>query len=171
MRNRLIKIMKKEIFDMIKKYKIYCDLDGVLTDFIKGYYELTGIDITGSFRDDSKFWEPINRAGYNFWINLKWTKDGKKLWEYIKKYDPEILSAPSKENDSKIGKHDWVKRELPGTHLILRSADHKIDFACNHCILIDDLVKNIENWKKAGGIAIHHTSTENTISELKKLSL
>jgi 5'(3')-deoxyribonucleotidase len=150
---------------------LYVDLDGVITDFIKGYYELTGIDISGSFHDDPKFWDPIVKAGYDFWINLEWTKDGKKLWKYIEKYNPKILSAPSRENDSRIGKHDWVKRELPGVHLILRTAEHKTEFANPYSILIDDLPKNIENWIKAGGIAIYHTSTENTIKELQKLSL
>lgn len=156
---------------MKQKYKIYVDMDGVLTDFIKGYHELTGIDISGSFHDDPKFWEPINREGYRFWINLDWTKDGKKLWNYIEKYNPEILSAPSRENDSRVGKHDWVKRELPNTHLILRTAEHKIEFATPHSILIDDLSKNIENWTKAGGIGILHTSADKTIKELQKLSL
>jgi len=156
---------------MKQKYKIYCDLDGVITDFVKGYYDLTGKDISGSFYDDPKFWHPINKAGYKFWINLNWTEDGKKLWKYIKKYNPEILSAPSRENDSRIGKHDWVQRELPGTHLILRSAEHKSEFAKPNSILIDDLLKNIENWRDAGGIAIHHISADNTIKELQKLSL
>jgi 5'(3')-deoxyribonucleotidase len=157
--------------NMKQKYNIYCDMDGVLVDFNKGYRDLTGIDISGSFHDDPKFWEPINRAGYGFWMNLDWLKDGKKLWNYIEKYNPEILSAPSKENDSRIGKHDWVKRELPGVHLILRTAQHKIEFASPHSILIDDRPENIENWTKAGGIAIHHTSADNTIKELQKLSL
>ena len=45
--------------------------------------------------------------------------------KYIEKYNPEILSAPSEDNDSRVGKHDWVKRELPGVYLILKSAEHK----------------------------------------------
>ncbi len=156
---------------MNKKYSIFVDMDGVLTDFIKGYYELTGKDITGEFHDSKEFWDPINDAGYNFWINLKWTKDGKKLWNYIKKYDPEILSSPSRQDDSRVAKHDWVKKELPGVHLILRSPSNKKEFASPNSILIDDRESNIDQWKKAGGIGILHTSTEDTIKELKKLSL
>lgn len=163
--------MKKETINMEKKYKIFVDMDGVLTDFIKGYYKLTGIDITGQFHDDEKFWDPINNAGYDFWVNLDWTKDGKKLWKYIEKYNPELLSSPSRKDESRIGKHDWVKRELPTTHLILRSPNNKKEFANENSILIDDRKSNIQNWIKAGGIGIHHISTENTINELKKLSL
>jgi len=153
------------------EYKIYCDMDGVIVDFIKGYHELTGRDITGSFHSDPAFWEPIDKAGYNFWMNLEWTKDGKKLWNYIKKYNPEILSAPSRQNDSRVGKHDWVKRELPDSHLILRSPENKKEFAKPNAILIDDRESNIDDWNKAGGIGILHTSTEDTIKQLQKLKL
>ena len=156
---------------MEQKYRVFCDMDGVIVDFIKGYHELTGRDITGSFHSDTAFWEPIDKAGYNFWMNLEWTKDGKKLWNYIKKYNPEILSAPSRQNDSRVGKHDWVKRELPDSHLILRSPENKKEFAKPNAILIDDRESNIDDWNKAGGIGILHTSTEDTIKQLQKLKL
>lgn len=146
-------------------------MDGVLTDFIKGYHKLTGIDIGDEFHDSKEFWEPIDKAGYDFWINLEWTSDGKKLWDYIKKYNPEILSSPSRENDSRIGKHDWIKRELPDVHLILRSPEHKKEFAGENKILIDDRPPNIESWEKAGGIGILHKSANETIRKLKNLSL
>ena len=155
----------------MNKYKIFCDMDGVLVDFNKGYYELTGIDIGDSFRNDVNFWNPINKAGYDFWINLEWMPDGKTLWDYIKKYEPLLLSAPSNKIDSRIGKRDWVKRELPGVRLILRSAEHKKDLAAPTGILIDDRLENVNGWKSVGGIGIHHTSTSDTIKELKKLRL
>jgi len=158
--------MKKEM-----KIKIYCDLDGVLVNFSEGYKELTGIDLNGVFRNDDKFWNPINDAGYNFWINLPWMSDGKKLWNYIKRYNPEILSAPSNRDESRIGKCDWVKREIPGSHLILRTSKNKKEFACPHCILIDDLQTNIDSWTESGGIGILHTSAVDTIKQLKKHSL
>jgi hypothetical protein len=164
--------MKKS---MEQKYKIYSDLDGVLVDFIKGYYDLTGRDITGSFHSDDAFWAPIDNARKDFWINLSWTKDGKKLWDYIKKYNPIILSSPSSspygQNDSRVGKFEWVQRELPGTHLILRSPDQKKEFAKPDTILIDDRESNITDWDKMGGIAILHTSANDTIKQLQKLKL
>jgi 5'(3')-deoxyribonucleotidase len=156
---------------MEQKYKVFCDMDGILTDFNRGYKELTGIDISGTFHDNPEFWEPIEKKGYDFWINLHWTKDGKKLWDYIKKYNPEVLSSPSKQNDSRVGKHDWIEKELPGVHLILRSAGNKKEFAKPDSILIDDMEKNVESWKKAGGIGILHKSADDTIEQLKKLSL
>jgi FMN phosphatase YigB (HAD superfamily) len=155
----------------MSKYKIYCDLDGVLVNFDKGYYDLTGKDIKGVFFNDTHFWDPINKAGKKFWVDLEWQPDGKELWDYIKNYKPKILSAPSREDSSRVGKHQWVERELPGVPLLLRTAKHKKDFSDSDSILIDDRLDNIEGWREKGGIGIHHTSTKDTINQLKKLGL
>lgn len=152
-------------------YKIYCDMDGVLVDFNKGYYELTGVDLEGRHLNDTNFWDPINEAGYDFWINLKWMSDGRKLWSHIEKFNPELLSAPSRQPDSRIAKHDWVKRELPGVHLTLRSAKNKKEFASPTSILIDDREDNINDWIGAGGIGILHKNAKDTIGQLHDLGL
>jgi hypothetical protein len=165
---------RPEIFEATttkdKEYKIYCDMDGVLVDFDKGYKDLTGTEASFS-TDPKQFWEPIQKAGAAFWIKLKWMPDGKQLWSYIQKYNPELLSAPSRDESSKIGKFVWVKRNIPGTKLILRSADKKQEFAKPNTILIDDRADNIQRWKDAGGVGIHHTSTADTIKQLQDLGL
>ena len=43
--------------------------------------------------------------------------------------------------------------------------------ASPNAILIDDRKDNIEQWIEAGGIGIHHTSTNSTIKKLQKLGL
>jgi cytidyltransferase-like protein len=160
---------------MIEKkneYKIYCDMDGVIVDFEDGYERLTGKDIKGNHvKGDGDFWQPITDAGVKFWAGLKWMSDGKELWSYIKPYNPEILSAPSREESSKIGKHVWIKNNIPGIKLILRSAERKQELAEPNAILIDDRKDNIEQWINAGGIGILHTSADDTITQLKKLGL
>jgi PAS domain-containing protein len=148
-------------------YKIYCDLDGVITNFNQRYKDITGIVLNpNEHRSDSKFWEPIEKAGYDFWINMGWMPDGRILWDFISPYNPIILSAPSRQVESRIGKKDWVDRELPGTQLILRSAKHKKDFASPDAILIDDREDNINGWIESGGVGILHTSSSKTINEL-----
>jgi hypothetical protein len=165
---------RPEIFEeadaMKDDYKIYCDMDGVLVDFDKGYEELTGAKASFDTPKE-EFWEPISKAGAAFWIKLQWMPDGKQLWDYIKPYNPDLLSAPSREESSKIGKFTWVKRNLPGTKLILRSAERKQEFATPNSILIDDRADNIQRWKDAGGIGIVHTSAADTIQQLKDLGL
>lgn len=143
-------------------------MDGVLTDFNDAYFKLTGVDLTGKHLNDEKFWNPINNAGYDFWVNMKWMPDGKELWDVIGKHNPTILSAPSRSNDSRVGKFDWLKRELPGVPLILRSAKRKREFAAPNHILIDDREDNIQGWKDDGGEGILHTSAKNTIKILKE---
>jgi len=50
----------------MSEFKLYCDMDGVLVDFDKGYKKLTGNDLDGVHRTDTDFWDPINKAGYDF---------------------------------------------------------------------------------------------------------
>ncbi len=153
------------------KYKIYCDMDGVLTDFDKSYYDLTGVNIKDQFHNGPDFWDPINKAGVKFWLNMDWMSDGKRLWSYIGKYEPKILSAPSKKVESRIGKFRWLERELPGVELILKYASDKKDLSDPESILIDDRIDNIIGWREKGGIGIHHVNAKHTIDQLKVLGL
>jgi nicotinamide mononucleotide adenylyltransferase len=165
---------RPEIFEEDVKekadYKIYCDMDGVIADFDKGYKELTGREASFDTPKE-EFWAPIQKAGAEFWIKLQWMPDGKQLWEFIKPFNPQLLSAPSRDESSKIGKFVWVKRNVPGTKLILRQAERKQEFATPNSILIDDRADNIQRWKDAGGIGILHTSASDTIQQLKDLGL
>jgi hypothetical protein len=149
------------------KYKIFCDMDGVLTNFDKAYFDLTGIDLGGKHLNDKNFWDPINKAGIEFWSKMGWMPDAPLLWGVIEKYNPTLLSAPSRSNDSRIGKFQWVEEHLPGVTLVLRSADRKRDFAAPNHILIDDREDNINGWIESGGIGILHTSATNTVEILK----
>ena len=102
---------------------------------------------------------------------MNWMSDGKQLWNYIKKYEPILLSSPSRSNYSRMGKRIWRKRNLPSTKLILAQAANKQNYADPDSILIDDRESNIDQWIKAGGIGILHTDTASTISKLKELGL
>ena len=146
-------------------------MDMVLTDFEKAYYDLTGIKIKGPYNSGPEFWRPIEEAGLDFWQNMPWMPDGKELWNYIKKYNPKILSSPSRENESRIGKINWVERELGNFQVILRSHNHKKDLATPNSILIDDREDNIAGWKEKGGIGILHKNAKDSIKQLKELGL
>ena len=154
-------------------YIIYCDMDGVLVDFERGYYDLTSIPTKQYIKGDSNFWEPISKAGAEFWANLDWMPDGQELWRYIKKYKPNILSAPSQDPSSKIGKEAWLKMNLQNSFkkaYFYNRANKKL-FAGPNRILIDDMKQTIDEWNEAGGIGIFHTSAADTINQLKKLGL
>jgi len=156
-----------------QQYKLYCDMDGVLVDFERGYNDLTGKQTPGvdSTYDKNDFWSAITKAGSKFWADLNWMSDGQQLWNYINQYNPKLLTAPSREKSSEIGKNEWVSNNIPGTPVVFKQAKDKKDLAEPNAILIDDRKDNIQQWIDAGGIGIRHTSTESTIKQLQKLGL
>ena len=155
-------------------YKIFSDMDGVITDF-NGRFEKYSKGIPPSEYEKKfgkeKFWELADGEGVAFWVGMPWMDDGKKYWNYIKKYDVELLSSPSRSETSRLGKRLWVRNNLPGIKLTLAQAYNKRNYAAPNHILIDDRKSNIEQWRDKGGIGILHTSAEDTINQLKQLGL
>ena len=157
-----------------KEYAIYSDMDGVLVDFNERFKRFSnGVPPTEyeqKFGKD-KFWELVDGIGVRFWVGMDWMSDGKQLWDYIKSYNPTLLSSPSRADHSKMGKRIWRQRNLPTTKLVLSQARNKKNYANPDSILIDDRESNIDQWIKAGGIGILHTDTASTINKLKELGL
>jgi hypothetical protein len=163
-------------------YKIYCDMDGVLADFEARFEHFAGLSPDayraeiaqkyGEKQVDKMFWDLIDKQiGVRFWRGIPWMPGGKQLWEYIKPYNPTLLSSPSWDDSSRMGKNLWVKDHIPGTKLIFRQAKSKSDFAESNAILIDDREDTILNWKSKGGIGIVYRTTDQVINELKQLGL
>ena len=163
---------------------IMCDLDGVLVDFVKGADAQLVSEGEPHFFDNHWHdheevvrWDILDRNP-NFWNELPVIEDGLKLWEYIKPYQPSILSAMTPHSKNvKRGKQLWVENHLDireifevnlvGLHDKHLYALNKITGSPN--LLIDDWEKNIIRFREAGGIAIHHTSLEKTLDELKNM--
>ena len=169
---------------------IYCDMDGVLCDFRKGIdnmFKLKSKDPSmpgpmqmAGYKDTDDWinaplsaqkWEPITNYKM-FWPTLPWTKDGQKLWFFIRKFNPHILSAytPYDKNSIK-GKQLWLQRNLKLTdaskiHLV-RRAEKKI--YANGNVLIDDYGRNVKEWKKNKGIPVKYKSASQAIADLKKI--
>ena len=163
----------KEIIEE-PKYKIFSDMDGVLTDFDESFKKASdGIaprDYEKKFGKD-KFWELIDGSGVGYWVGMPYMPDGEQYWNYIKDYDVELLSSPSRSNTSRLGKRLWVRNNMPGVKLTLAQASKKQNYANPDSILIDDRKSNIDQWISQGGIGILHTSASDTIQQLKKLGL
>ena len=163
----------KEIIEE-PKYKIFSDMDGVLTDFDESFKKASdGIaprDYEKKFGKD-KFWELIDGNGVGYWVGMPYMSDGEQYWNYIKDYDVELLSSPSRSSTSRLGKRLWVRNNMPGVKLTLAQASKKQNYANPDSILIDDRKSNIDQWISQGGIGILHTSASDTIQQLKKLGL
>jgi hypothetical protein len=155
-------------------HQIYCDMDGVLVDFDKQFEKASGGISPREYEDKNgkeAFWNVITEKGVGFWVGMPWMVNGKQLWDHIKPYNPKLLSAPSRSNESRLGKRLWVRNNLPGTELILAYAENKKNYADGNNILIDDRPSNIDQWNAAGGIGILFISTAQTIEELKQYGL
>ena len=179
-----------------EQYQIYCDMDGVLVDFVAGtvehitkqlqageaeelkekigrdYVTEEDIHVTSPNRNldirDYMFKELDHHA--EFWENLPWMPGGKELWAFISQFNPYILTAPMGYG-SEIGKQAWIDKNLqPAPSKVFMSHD-KFKWAASSHILIDDFTKNTIPWEKEGGIAILHTDAGITIKKLEELGL
>jgi hypothetical protein len=86
--------------------KIFVDLDGTLTNFIKQVSKVMGKPVKEDLGNDPKVWSAIARAGTKFWSEMEWLPKSDKLWDELKKFDPTILSSPSRHKSSIEGKKE-----------------------------------------------------------------
>ena len=153
--------------------QIYCDMDGVLADFDKGIKDIIG----GKFND--KRWHELPD---DFFLQLEPMPDAQRLWDFIGKYDPFILTAIPRSSRGPISsratedKTRFMKRWFgvePNRMYPVMRAD-KMRFAKDGRdgrpnLLIDDHSKNIAQFKSAGGIGVHHKSASRSIEQLKDI--
>lgn len=169
--------------ELLEKYKLYLDLDGVFCDFDKKVCELMNEPFDQKLYDkDMKFrkrmWSAIiqhSKEGNEFWYNLEPTHDAHILWEYVKEYNPQVLTATGRNRvlSARKQKLKWCS-EYFGPDMIVNTvedAEDKAIFSGPGIILIDDRMKAIEPWREAGGIGILHTDAVNTIRQLKELGI
>jgi len=154
-----------------KTFQLFIDLDGVLCDWDGGFIKISGglsADDYSKKHGDSAMWKLIGRYGLDWWAHLKWTVDGKELWKFVRPYNPIILSKPSRDQKSKIGKKIWIERELGMKQQYIFERD-KSKYADKNSILIDDMIDNIYPSQQKGGFGILPRSTKETISRLKNI--
>lgn len=150
--------------------RILLDMDGPLVDFDagcerlwpgytaqrepgvwKGYYPRAGI------HDQTSFWKDINKSGSEWWANLPQQPWMQELFRLVNKLTTDwyILSSPSSDDSSYIGKREWIRRNLNEFYLDkLILTPHKSLFAAKGALLIDDREETTAKFQAAGGEAI-----------------
>jgi len=149
---------------------LFCDMDGVLADFDKGYFETFGIVVDRE--KDNVDWNLV-RNQKDFFLNLPPMPDFRELWDFIEKYEPIILTGvPSDVPEAVSNKLSWIHKNI-GDHVEVRccKSRNKYKHAIIGDILIDDWMKYMHKWCNAGGVWITHTSAKNTISMMQILSI
>ncbi len=150
---------------------IHLDLDGVLADFDGHYSKLYGAKL-----GDRELWNNIN-SNPTYFLDLPPMKDAYELLKYVharKDFEyVRILTATGwrYEHVSKQ-KVAWCMKQWgidPNFVTTVRKSEHKALYANPSAILVDDTDRSINAWVAAGGIGILHTSTEQTIKELKEI--
>ena len=158
---------------MPKIDKIYLDMDGVIANFIKRYEEVYHID------PDSKGGR--KNFGHNFsdfiktkqFETLELMPDASVLIEYLKNQElpVEILSSTGRpENHEEVSRQKTVwlcAHGIPFKGNFVPGKELKKNFATPTSLIIDDTLSVIDDWKEAGGPAIHHKNARDTIVMLK----
>lgn len=157
---------------------LYLDMDGVVADFDEYAERILGSlpGHNGVYPD-----EQWNKVAENprLYRDLKKTTYADELvkecedFALTKGYNLYFLTAVPKGNDVKWAFYDkviWAQIYFPNIPVMF--GPYSVD-KWQHCqpgdILIDDRPSNIEQWRVAGGIAIHHTNIDATLYELSRL--
>ena len=166
--------------------KVYCDLDGVLVDFLRGIHKVFKIDYHydkypyelgkwNMFSDMMKPEIPIEVISavctQRFWEELYWGPDGQTIYYKIMSSfdDVYLLTTPMPNEGSWPGKYRWVLNNLGpvvAKKLIITTTSKSI-VAGPDTLLIDDRDKNVEEFREAGGDAILVARPWNRLSFMK----
>jgi 5'(3')-deoxyribonucleotidase len=156
---------------------IFLDMDGVITDFLKGLHKALGVSYSyENYHYEKNKWDmltdiklsdgtPVTFEECNdccttkFWAELPWMHDGRDILRAImdtlsleKVY---LLTTPMPNLESASGKMMWVNTNLPiwlKRTIITRTT--KSLLAQPSALLIDDKNENVEEFIAAGGQGI-----------------
>ena len=158
---------------------IYCDMDQVLVNFLGGARKALGKEFNDAcLGEDNDKWVVLATKP-SFWLDLDWMPHADLLWQEIKNKNTYILSAcppvelnPLCPDQKKI----WckVRLALPMNRVHTVTRKEKVNFAFTDGkpnLLIDDHFGNVEDWRNAGGYAIHHHTVPETLTALMQFQL
>ena len=148
-------------------------MDGVLSDWEAQFKRYSGgitVDTYDSLYGKKNRFKLVNKNSTDYYANMPWMKDGKLLYNFVNSFpNVEILShAPDAK--SKVGKQQWLKdKGIKFEANLVPNRKDKSKFATPDSILIDDREDVVNDFINAGGKAILHTDSINTINQLKEI--
>lgn len=145
--------------------RVFCDMDGVLCDFVLGTAKLFGFDpsvvtmwnyFPAIGHTEQTFWEGVRHAGSDFWADLPPYEWHDELQALCKHYDDEyvLLTSPSHCPSSLHGKLRWMHRMYGPRFNSYLIGSRKERCAHPGAVLIDDSDSNCRKFVEHGGEAI-----------------
>lgn len=159
--------------------RIYVDMDGVLCDFLKRFYEIYGVQPERDYPSKNaakteykeRFKAFIKDGNFE---TLDTMPDYALAMEFLcsveNKYEIQLLTSSAKPkymDDISLQKHIWLKKhDIHWPVIIVTGKKLKQYYATPVSLLIDDTLSNVVEWRDRGGPAIWHTSWAKTIREI-----
>lgn len=145
-------------------------MDGVLANFSYKFKEVAGLEpkeYIQTFGQDA-FWRECDSV--EFWSKMPMERNAPMLWQYLSNKNVTLLTTPSPQASSRVGKILWKYRFLKGNPRIIFSSS-KEDYADSRSILIDDFKQNLRKWEEAGGIGIRcrNGNVSEVIAQLEEI--
>lgn len=151
---------------------VYLDMDGVIADFSKRYKELYHMEPREAEKQQ-KF-RPLfdDFIANDEFANLDLMPDAMMGIEFLRKASVPTHILSSTANEEKYDaiskqKMIWLQKHgITFNPVFVPGKKHKYKWAAPDTIIIDDTKSVIDDWTKAGGIAIWHKDWPTTISIL-----
>ena len=148
------------------------DMDGVIADFYKRYFELYKLAPRDAEKkkEFNKYFDEFIATGQFATLDLM--PDAMRGIEFLRKaaVPTEILSSTANEERyDAISKQKMIWLQTHGITFkpnFVPGKKHKYKFAASDKIIIDDTESVIDDWKKAGGIGILHKDWPTTLAIL-----
>lgn len=153
-----------------KKIRIFLDLDGVVTNWVKGATEALHLRIDdpkvrsqikkGKRIEDfvggtDNMWRMIENYGEDWWVDLETFPWSMKLFEELRRRAGlfSILTSPSRNPICASGKMKWMKKHFGEDFkdFLIGSVKHLC--ACPNSLLINDDRNNVLKFRQHGGYA------------------
>jgi len=151
-------------------------MDGVLYDFDKLFSEvMPGVDMEN---DDAWSWEGLHAVYPAMYANGVEMPGIREVFAYTNIIGENFVltAVPRRWSWPDVTKHkrNWMLDNFDIKRANIRFGPYAEDKQY-HCelptdVLIDDRIRNIEQWRSQGGVGIHHTSPEETLSQIQNIS-
>ncbi len=158
--------------------KIFLDMDGVIADFDKRYFELfkttsKEIRMSRDYHAYNRNWKYFIELGH--FMTLDKTPEADVLLATVAALDSTVMILSSSADHSSHKdvleqKMYWLRKyNIKHAPIIVPGRRYKKHFAEGKgTLLIDDHEENVREFREAGGSAIHHYDINITLNELYK---